>query len=141
MKNGWWLVLEENISEIGTDINTNWSFLNGDLVLVDNDENLVQSIRNRLTCPEGSFDLYYGNYGSVLEQFMGWRRRQETLDFMKIEVENCLDQDPRIQDYNVELSFENKSVRIDLQLNYSEDSDLSLSLVLNNEGVVVSDGG
>ena len=134
--------MEENISELGTDIKMDWTFNeNGDLNLVSNEENLVQSICNRLTSPEGSFDLYYGNYGSVLEQFLGWRRRQETLEFMKIEVGNCLDQDPRILDYNVDLSFEGKSVRIDLKLNYGEDSDLSLSLVLNNEGVVVSDGG
>ena len=132
--------MEGDITELGTDFESSWAFDNGDLKLVSNEENLVQSICNRLTSPEDSFDLYYGNYGSVLEQFLGWRRRQETLDFMKIEVSNCLNQDPRIQDYNVDLSFEDKSVRIDLKLNYGEDSDLSLSLVLNNEGVVVSDG-
>lgn len=134
--------MEENISELGTDIKMDWTFNeNGDLNLVSNEENLVQSICNRLSCPEGSFDLYYGVYGSVFERFLGWRKRQETLEFMKIEIGNCLDQDPRIQDYDVELGFADKSVRVDLSINYGEDSDLSLSLVLNNEGVVVSDGG
>ena len=133
--------MEESIYELGTDIKSDWIFENGDIKLVDNEENLVQSICNRLTSPETGFDLYYGNYGSVLGQFLGWRRRQETLDFMKIEIDNCLDQDPRIQKHDVELSFEDGSVKIDLKLNYGEDSDLSLSLVLNNDGVVVSDGG
>ena len=54
------------VVELGTDLNSNWQFKDGDLQLVENNNNLVQSILNRLNCDYDSLDLFYYDYGSVL---------------------------------------------------------------------------
>ena len=45
----------------------------------------------------------------------------------------CLDQDPRINDYIVELSYIEKGVKIDLNIDLT-DEDFELSLVLTRDG-------
>lgn len=135
--------MDEILTDIGTDINSSWSFDEfGDLKLVNNTDNIVQAITNRLNCLKGNMDLYYIEYGSILQNFIGWRKENDTLDFIKIEVESCLQQDPRLVDYDVELSFNSvDNVVIDLNIYYDDETDLSLSLVLNENGEVVIDDG
>lgn len=134
-------MIEDNIVELGVDVNTDWSFVDGDLVLVDNADNMVQSIINRLNCGYDELDLYYFEYGSDISKFLGFKSSDEALEFIKIEVENTLEQDPRLNDFTVETSYNNDGdVCLALSIKFSDESDLSLSLVINEvDGVVLAE--
>ena len=125
------------ISELGTDINSSWSFKDGDLQLISNNENLVQATRNRLNTILNSLDDYYLEYGSVLYRFMGWRSEPITLKFMKIEIHNCLSQDPRLTDYTLDLSYTDKdTVKINIHVFYDDETEFDMNYILSTEGVV-----
>ena len=125
----------EDIVELGTDISSTWEFIKGDLVLVNHTDNMRQAIKNRLSCPLDYLD--YDNYGSDIHSFLGGRKNDTVLNFLKIEIETRLIQDPRIQDFEVTTYLkEDENVGIDIDVNFDEDMDLSMSLVLNNEGVI-----
>ena len=125
----------EDIVELGTDISSTWEFIKGDLVLVNHTDNMRQAIKNRLSCPLDYLD--YDNYGSDIHSFLGGRKNDTVLDFLKIEIETRLIQDPRIQDFEVTTYIkEDENIGIDINVNFDEDMDLSMSLVLTNEGVI-----
>ena len=124
---------------LGTDFNSNWEFKDGDLQLVENKDNLIQSILNRLNSDYDSLDLFYYDYGSVLSNFLGWKHNDETLEFVRLEVEDTLDQEPRLNDYNVEVSFKNGKIAIELYIVFDDETDFTLSLVLEKDGEIVAD--
>lgn len=131
----------EDIVELGTDLNCNWEFKDGDLQLVDNRANIKQSILNRLNCDYDSLDLFYYEYGSVLSNFLGWKHDDETLEFIRLEIEDTLNQEPRLTDFDVEVSYDKiGKVLIDLYIVFNDESDFSLSLVLEKDGEIVADG-
>lgn len=130
----------DEILEIGTDINSDWNFVDGDLKIVKQNENICQTIMNRLNTNYGEFDLFYNEYGSFLMKFLGWKRNEETLKYMEMEILNTLKQDVRLENINVELSYgDNGIVNGTLTVNFDEDTDLTLSLVLSNMGVEVGE--
>ena len=125
--------MSNDIVEIGTDFNSKWEFINGDLVLVNGNDNVIQSIANRLNTKLNSLNIYYENYGSYVHSFFGWKSNEETLNFMKIEIVNALEQDPRLENVEVDLSYANTNEVVgQLHLTLFDDSDLTLSMVLNN---------
>ena len=131
----------EDIVELGTDLNSNWEFKDGDLQLVENKTNIKQSILNRLNCDYDSLDLFYYEYGSVLSNFLGWKHNDETVEFIRLEIEDTLNQEPRLTDFDVEVSYDKiGKVLIDLYIVFNDESDFSLSLVLEKGGEVVADG-
>lgn len=123
------------MEEIGTDINSSWEFNeHGDLRLVSDKENITQSIVNRLNCWLNSFDLFYNEYGSIITSFLGWRRNEETLGFLELELENSLSQDPRLSDYDLSLEYNDKGeVDLGIEVHFDEE-DFELNLVINEEG-------
>ena len=123
---------------IGADIASSWTFdETGDLKIVDTEENIAQAIGNRLQTNLNSMSLFYADYGSVLQGFLGWKRDQRTLDFMRIEIVNRLSQDLRLSQFDVNVSYtEEGNVQVDIQVYLSEDDTFATSIVLNNEGVV-----
>lgn len=128
------------IVELGTDLNSKWEFKDGDLILVENKDNLVQSILNRLNSEYDGLDLFYYDYGSVLSSFLGWKHNDETLEFIRLEIEDSLEQEPRLSDFNVEVSYnQNGKVLIDLYIVFDDESDFTLSLVLEKDGEIVAD--
>ena len=128
----------DEILEIGTDINSSWEFEDGDLKIVKQNENICQTIKNRLNTSYGTYDLYYGEYGSFLMKFLGWKRNEETLKFIEMEIINTLKQDVRLQNINVTLSYGDEGViNGNINIHFDEDTDLSLSLVLTNLGIEV----
>jgi len=130
----------EEIVELGTDLNNNWEFKDGDLQLVENKVNLAQSILNRLNSEYDCLDLFYYNYGSVLSNFLGWKHNDETLEFIRLEIEDTLEQDPRLSNFAVDLSYNQVGeILIELYIVFNDDTDLSLSLVLEKDGEIVAD--
>ena len=127
----------EEIYEIGTDINSNWDFKDGDLKLIDNKENLAQSIINRLNASYGSMELYYEDYGSIVSQFLGWKKSEETLRFIRLEILDSLKQDPRLNDIDVDVEYSSiGKIKIELLIKIFEEDDFSLSLTLSDDGGV-----
>ena len=130
----------EEIIELGADLNKNWEFKDGDLLLVENKDNLVQSILNRLNSEYDSLDLFYYDYGSVLSNFLGWKHNDETLEFIRLEIEDTLEQEPRLNDFSVGVSYnEIGKILIELYIVFNDETDLSLSLVLEKDGEIVAD--
>lgn len=91
--------------DYGVDINSHFNFKDGDIELAEYDNNIAQAIMNRLNTFQDSLDLFYYDYGSFFLQFFGWRRRQTTLDLMKVELDLTLREDPRINEFESELEF------------------------------------
>jgi len=125
------------IAELGTDIDSSWSFKDGDLNLVKNNKNLVQATRNRLNNVLDSLDDFYMEYGSILWRFMGWKSNDITLKFMNIAIQNCLNQDPRLSDYTLDLSYGDKNtVNIDITVYFDDESEIDMNYILSTDGVV-----
>lgn len=121
-------------SELGTDINGNWQMVNGDLILVENEENIAQSILNRLQCFYDGLGFYYTDYGSFLYSFLGFKQSDDTLEFIRIETERVLSQDPRLTDFTVSCEYnENGEVVIIINMIVDEDTDFTLNLVINDD--------
>ena len=123
--------------DLGIDINSDWNFSDGDLVLVKDDDNILQAVVNRLSCYQPNLEVFYELYGGFITNYLGRKRKPELLEFMKIEIDTILSQDPRINDFETELSF-NDNMGIDLHLTVFqiEDEDIELNLVINGEMVV-----
>ena len=128
------------IAELGTDINREWKFENGDLIIVSDTENLKQAIYNRITCLLDSFDDFYEDYGSILMKCLGSKKDDDTLAFFKIELENVLKQDPRTQNADVELEYVDDGLKITILIDYLHDYDFSMSLVISDDKEVIIDG-
>ena len=114
--------------DIGTDIKSDWTFNDGDLNIISGEENLKQSILNRCTIYDGTFKWFYTEYGSVLSNYFGFRKDDTTLEFMKIELERVLLQDPRIQGFDLDLSYVDEGVKVELTINL-EDADVDMNFV------------
>ena len=126
------------VYEYGVDIDSSFEFLDGDLKLASYEENLVQAIGNRLRTIYGSLSMFYEDYGSYLYTFLGWRRRDETLNFIKIEVENTLKKDPRLTNFNVEVDYATADNTVDINIQvFYENEVLDLNYVFNENGVSV----
>ena len=125
------------LSDLGTDIDSNYVFIDGDLKLIDETDNLGQSIVNRLNTPVDSMSVFYNNYGSMTRQYLGERTTQRMLDFLQLEVKRTLEQDPRLQDISIETSVDTVGVvHIDIDKVFDDDTDLSLNLVMTTENGV-----
>lgn len=115
--------------DYGVDLKSSFTFKDGDIEIVDGDDNISQAISNRLNTITDSLDLFYEDYGSLFLGFLGWKRNDETLRFMKIELDKCLTDDPRIDSFTSELSYtDTGAVRIDISLNGFENTELNLIL-------------
>ena len=120
----------------GVDLHNNLRFVNGDLQLAEYEENIAQAIGNRLNTMYDSLDVFYSGYGSVLLKFLGWRNTENTLKFVKLEVDNVLSQDPRLDEFSTSVEYvDSDRIRINIVLQYSEDEVIELSYDLDELGV------
>lgn len=125
------------VSDLGTDIDSSFTFKDGDLKLISDEQNLIQATRNRLNTVLDSLDDFYSEYGSLLYHFMGWKSNDITLKFMEIEIKNCLSQDPRLSNFDLNLSYDNSStVNINIKVYFDDDAELEMDYILNNDGIV-----
>lgn len=125
------------INELGTDINSQWIFKDGDIALVSNEDNLIQATNNRLNTNLGLMEDFYIEYGCLLSKYLGWLETEPTLKFMKIELEDTLKQDPRFTDFDVNLEYVKKGVRIMIKGIFNENTELEMDYVLNDSGITV----
>lgn len=123
---------------IGTDLLSTWSFNStGDIETVNSTENVEQAIVNRLTCSLGSLQLYYNDYGSILYSFLGWKRNNATLEFIRLELINRLNQDNRLNVLDCQAEYDTDgSVNVSLRLKIV-DSVETVNLSITNDGVII----
>ena len=125
----------------GTDIKSDWSFTDGDLNIVKDKINLSQAVVNRLKTDAGTYDIFYKNYGGNLFEEMGELNHPTIHEYIRIEVESILQQDPRIN--NVECTVNktySNGVTIDLKLTpVTEDEVVELNLVWNEDSPILLD--
>lgn len=122
------------INDLGTDFNSNWQFTDGDLVIVKDKDNLIQSIINRFNTKLDSLNLFYTEYGSKIYGFLGWEHNEDTLNFIELEINDTLKQDPRCQNYSVNVSYYKGKILAGVTITFDEEMDLTFNLVLNKNG-------
>ena len=133
---------DEVLYELGTDINSDFVFEDGDLKLISYDENLVQAIVNRLNTDLDELDLYYEDYGSVIGYYIGWKGNDETVSFIKSEIDIVLGREVRLYDWDSEVTYDGDGViSIHLTLRPNPDYTIETDLTVDENGVEVVENG
>lgn len=123
--------------ECGVDIDSSFQFRDGDLLLSEYDENLVQAVINRLNTNLEELDLFYEDYGSIFTSFLGWRTTDETKEYMKTEIATVLRKEPRLSSFDINLEYTDiGTLKINLDLYTTDGSILESNLVLGTDGIV-----
>lgn len=86
---------------LGVDVNRKWQFADGDLILIDDINNLYQAIYNRITCTLDDMSYFYSNYGSRVREWLGKINTTPVLNDLELEVETRILDDPRVTDCDV----------------------------------------
>lgn len=122
----------------GTDIKDTWSFVDGDLEIVTDIENLSQAIINRLNTDLGFYDWCYTYYGSNLSTVYGLENNNNILEYLRVEIEATLRQDPRIKEIICNCSKEDpQTVYVGLDiLTINSKEMVTINLVINDDYVV-----
>ena len=130
--------MNDNVAyECGVDIDSSFQFHDGDLLLAEYDENLVQAVINRLNTNLEELDLFYEDYGSIFTSFLGWRTTEETKEYMKTEIATVLRKEPRLSSFDINLEYTDiGTLKINLDLYTTDGSILESNLVLGTDGIV-----
>ena len=127
---------DEILYECGVDIDSSFTFKDGDLVLSEYEDNLVQAIANRLNTDLDELDMFYEDYGSVITGFLGWKQTDAQY-YIKSELDNVLLKDPRIWQHESSVEYEGSGkLRIDLTLYTNNQNIIGTNFVLNTDGVI-----
>jgi len=126
---------------LGTDIKADWSFTDGDINLVSGKSNLGQAIVNRLKADLTTF-IFYNRYGGNLFGHMGDLNHSTIHEYIQIEVESILRQDPRIKQVECTVNkTDSDTVNLDLNcMVIGADEIVRLNLILNSNGSVSING-
>lgn len=104
--------------DFGTDLN--WNGSETELTTVTGDENIIQSVKNRLNTNYDELNWIYNNYGCNYKQFLGDRATDTTLEFIKNSIKQSLDEEERINGYDLELSYIDGKINIILNIDGTE---------------------
>ena len=125
------------LHNLGVDLNSSFTFHDGDITLSTYDDNLVQAICNRLNTRLNELRLFYRDYGSVFRDFLGWHGNDEALGFMSGELETVLLSENRVKNWDFDISYRNGKVVVNLNLKPAEDYSIDVVFELGNNGVEV----
>lgn len=128
----------DSLPEWGTDLGSSFTFENGDLVIAEGKDNLIQSVMNRLNTDLDELDLIYeSEYGSVLKDFFGWKASEETLSYIQSEIDIVLMKEPRLISHEITVYYDgNGVVRIELIMVTSTEDIVETNFILGNDGVI-----
>lgn len=117
---------------IGTDIKDTWNLADGDLEIVTGIENLEQACTNRLNTNKEFYEWCYNNYGGNLLKVIGMVNDNHALEYLRIEIENILIQDPRIREVQV-TCYKNDpiSINADVDILTRNAEIVTINLVIN----------
>ena len=122
----------------GTDIKSDWSFTNGDINLVSGHDNMGQAIKNRLESDLDTYDLFYLEYGGELFEHMGDKNNPRIHEYIRIEIEHILDQEPRIDNLECTVTKTDKDTiecKLKIKPVQSERID-EFNLVINEDSYI-----
>ena len=128
---------------LGTDFK-NFEIQNGDLLTVADINNLAQACVNRLNTDKGFYYWCYNRYGGDLFSVFGMQNNNNSLEYLRVEIESILQQDPRIKEVSANCSKESRNeVYVELYiLAIGEDEIISLNLVIQDDLIVkITDEG
>lgn len=106
------------LADFGTDIS--WNGSETELTTVTGDENIIQSVTNRLNTDYNELDWVYSNYGCNYRQFLGVKVTDTALEFIKNSIKKSLDEEERIDSYDLELSYLDGKINIVLNIDGTE---------------------
>ncbi len=106
------------MADFGTDLN--WNGSETELTTVTGDENIIQSVKNRLNTDYDELNWIYNNYGCNYRQFLGDRATDTSLEFIKNSIKQSLDEEDRIDSYDLELSYIDGIINIVLNIGGTE---------------------
>ena len=115
-------------------IDLTFSMDNDDCVLISDDDNMIESCIRRLDTVLDS--TLYDEYGSNLNALLGLRKTDVNLQFLNQTIVDCLLQDIRISECNVECEYVNTDgILASISIVY-EDNELSFDYELgeNEDG-------
>ena len=123
----------------GVDINSSWGFVDGDLELVRGEDNLRQAITNRLRTDWDFYQEFYAVYGGRLYEHFGDFNIPTIHEYVQIEIDTILRQDPRIQNIESTVNkIDSKTLQVKLAITpYGSDEILTMNLVLNNDSSIL----
>ena len=127
---------DEVLYELGVDIHSSCTFVNGDLALSSYTDNLIQAIINRLQTQLNELDWFYQDYGSILTDFLGWKANDETLQYMRAEINTVLSEEIRLDNHTCELEYNDGVVKIHLILYPTSTTGIPVNLVLGRTGTI-----
>ena len=119
---------------LGTDLK-NFEIEDGDLLLVSDTDNLAQACINRLSVPPNFYDWVYENYGGDLNSIFGMENNQNSFEYLRIEIEHILQQDPRIKSISATCTKEvSNEVDVELDiLTIGNDEIISMNLIITDD--------
>ena len=117
----------------GTDIQRDWQFSDGDIDLITGEANLGQAIVNRLNTDDDFYTQFYRRYGGRLYDHFGDLNHPTIHEYIRIEVEDILSQDPRIQQVDCTVNkTSNHEVECNLKIRViGSDEVVELNLIIN----------
>ena len=124
------------VNGLGTDFDSSYEFIDGDLKLVKNEDNLIQSIINRFNTKLDTLNLFYIDYGSKIYGFLGWVHSDDTLEFIELEIQDVLQQDPRCQENTINVKYQNQKIIAEITIRITDDMDLTFNLVMNENNKI-----
>ena len=131
---------EEVLYELGVDFDSALNFHDGDIILSKYDDNLVQSIVNRLNVGLDELDLFYLNYGSIMLNFLGWKATDETISFIKSELESVLKSEGRLDSWEYDVKYlQNGKINIELTLYPNPNYSINANFTVNEDGVTITE--
>lgn len=101
-------------------VDFNWNGSETELTTVAGDENIIQSVKNRLNTDYDELNWIYNNYGCNYKEFLGDRATDTTLEFIKNSIKQSLDEEERINGYDLELSYMDGKINIILNIDGTE---------------------
>ena len=128
---------DEVLYECGVDIDSSFTFKDGDLVLAEYGDNLVQAIANRLNTDLDELELFYEEYGSILPTFLGWKATDKTIHYMQTEIATVLSKESRLSSFKVDVQYEGEGlIKINLVLYTTSSEIIESNLVLGADGII-----
>ena len=127
------------LKHLGADIHPDWKFNDkGDIVIVKDIKNLGQAILNRLKADLNTYNMFYVNYGSNLQEHFGEFNHKTIHEYIRIEIEDACKRDPRIQNIECDVNkIDKETINCTLKISvFNSNTVLEYNLVLTNDASI-----
>ena len=127
------------LNHLGTDIDSSWSFNDkGDINTITEGSNIGQAILNRLKADLNTYNMFYVNYGSNLQEHFGEFNHKTIHEYIRIEIEDACKRDPRIQNIECDVNkIDKETINCTLKISvFNSNTVLEYNLVLTNDASI-----